>query len=202
MATPDYTNYPDEQLLALLAQGDQAAFTIVYNRYRDKLYSFAYDLSRSEEKARDIVHDVFARLWENRAALSGREIVGSYLYQMTRNRQIDQLRRFAKETLILAELTRDKSAGPPGPDDLLDYREMQATLQVMIERLPARQREVYRLHRDQGLSYAEIAAQLGLSASTVENHFTRALQTLRTLLHRHFTETFLFSLLLGAVIGA
>lgn len=175
---------------------------MLYNRYRDKLYSFALDLSLSEDKAKDIVHDVFARLWEQRARLSGREILGSYLFQMTRNRRIDQLRRFSKETLILAELAREQPSAPPGPDALLDYQEMQAALQAVIRELPPRQREVYALRREQGLSYDEIAARLNLSPVTVENHFSRALQGIRSLLHRHFTEALLYTLLLSDLLAA
>lgn len=186
----------------MLAVDDAQAFTTLYNRYRDKLYSFALDLSHSEDKAKDVVHDVFAQLWERRASLSGREILGSYLFTMTRNRRIDQLRRFSKETLILAELAREQPSPPPGPDALLDYQEMQAALRSVIRELPPRQQEVYAMRREQGLSYDEIAARLDLSPATVENHFTRALQNIRSLLHRHFTNVLLYSLLMSSLLAA
>jgi len=198
LARPDYTHYEDEQLLNLLAHGDEAAFTAIYDRYRDKLYSFAFDLSRSREKALDIVHDVFARLWENRATLAGREVGKSYLYRMTRNRRIDLIRRWARETLILAELAREKPDSNETPGTRLDHREIQAVLGAAIGRLSPRQREIYQLHREEGLSYNEVAERLGLSSSTVENHFTRALQNIRDHIHTHFTETLFYALLLGA----
>jgi len=197
----DYSTYSDQQLLALLPGNDQEAFTELYNRYRDKLYGFAFGLSRSEEKSKDLVHDVFARLWEQRATLDGRTIFISYLYQMIRNFRIDQLRRLSKETLILAELSEEQASPPTNPEAALIYQEIREKIREAIQQLPSRQKEIYTLHREQGLPYAEIAKTLQLSVSTVENHFSRALGNIRSYLHLHYTETIFYGVLLGVAFS-
>ncbi|GAB3360911.1 RNA polymerase sigma-70 factor [Arachidicoccus ginsenosidivorans] len=171
-------SYPDEQLLQLMTTGSENAFTVLYSRYHNKLYNFAFQLSGSAEEAKDVVHDVFSCLWEKRDSFQGKEIFASYLFKMIRNYSIDHLRRFSKKMQILHELTPVVNE-TAGADQWVICKELEQKIQASLNLLPPRQKEIFILHRQQGLKYTEIAAALGLSKSTVENHFSRAIEKLR-----------------------
>lgn len=168
----------DAELLRLVANDDENAFTELYRRYKDKLYGFALHLSRSEEEAKDLVHEVFSKIWEKRNTLKNKELFGSYLYKMIRNFSMDHLRRFSLKTAVLDQLDKNSVTAFSADSDVI-CKEIEQKMEAGIAQLPNRQREIYRLHRDKGLKYTEIAQLLGLSVSTVENHFSRALDNIR-----------------------
>lgn len=188
------TNYTDSELISLISDNDTNAFTELYYRYKDKLYAFAFHLSGSSAEAEDLVHEIFSKIWENRGSFKGKEVFGSYLYKMAKNFYIDRLRRFSRETLLRNQLKED--AGLVSTEGNLLYKEMEKILRSSIERLPYRQKEIYILHRDKGLKYNEIAETLGLSISTVENHFSRAMENIRKNFDTEYNMLFLLPLIL------
>ncbi|MGF7229914.1 RNA polymerase sigma factor [Arachidicoccus sp.] len=193
---PDYSFIADSVLLQMIANGDELAFTELYNRYKDKLYGFAFQLSGSQEEAKDLVQDVFFKIWESQKKFTGKEIFVSYLYRMIHNFAIDNMRRFSKNTLMLNSLKIGEYNKEKGTADAaILYKELEAKINRSIQNLPPRQREVYILHRDKGLKYGEIANSLGLSVSTVENHFSRALDSLR----KSFDSSFELNILLPLI---
>jgi len=171
-------SYPDEQLLQLMTTGCENAFTVLYRRYHNRLYNFAYQLSGSSDEAKDVVHDVFSRIWERRDSFQGKEVFASYLFKMIRNYSIDHLRRFSRKMQILQDLPV-ANLETSTADEWIICKELEQKIQASLNRLPPRQKEIFILHRQQGLKYTEIATVLGLSKSTVENHFSRAIEKLR-----------------------
>lgn len=175
----EYFQYSDKELFQRLANNDERAFIELYDRHRDKLFGFAYQLSGSEDEAKDLVQDVFYKIWERRMLLSDKDIFSGYLHKMIRNFSIDHIRRFSKAALLLNELGQLSENKELAADSVLLQREIEEKLKSSIEHLSPRQREIYILHNEKGLKYSEIADALGLSISTVENHFFRAVETLR-----------------------
>ena len=171
------TQHSDEELLQLIVQGSELAFTQLYARYHNKLFNFAFQLSGSREEAKDLVHDVFSKIWEKRASFEGKALFASYLYTMVRNYSIDHLRRFSRQIQVLSEL--EPAAAARTADEWMNYKELQTKIQASDNQLPPRQKEIFILHREKGLKYSEIASKMGLSKSTVENHFCRAIEKLR-----------------------
>jgi RNA polymerase sigma-70 factor (family 1) len=166
-------------LLSRIAAGEEEAFTALFHQWRDKLYFYILRITHSEAKAEDVLQDVFTRIWLHRSRLQDIQTVDAYLYSMAKNQAISCIRQMARETLATTVLARADSQ-PAGPsDEHLVQKELQHTLHDIIHRLPPQQRLVYTLSREQGLKKEEIAARLNISSSTVKNHMTHALRTIR-----------------------
>jgi len=166
------------QLLQQVIQGDEKAFGQLFQFYKDKLYSFIYNLSGSSVTAEDVLQEVFLKIWRDRANLTGIENFNAYLFRMAQNHAINVFRRQSREALVLTELRRFAPEGVQG-DEVFSAKEVQAVLQKAVNNLPAQQRRVYELGREQGLTYEQIAATLHISVATVRNHMVSALKAIR-----------------------
>lgn len=176
----NYSQHTDDLLVQFISTGDADAFTELYNRYKDKLYNFAFKLTNCPDKSKDIVHNIFLKIWEKRDLLDGKVIFSSYLFMMIRNHSIDELRKWAKEKVMIDEIAkRSNTIELNTPEENLIYRELDGNINLAIERLPARQKQILELHLLGRLKHQEVANQLNLSISTVENTFGRSMASIR-----------------------
>jgi len=170
----------EKELLLQVTEGNEQAFRTLFNIYRSKLYTYIVRLSRSNEIAEDTVHDVFLKLWENRSSLHQIENLNAYLYRMAHNKAYTGFQRRAKETLILAVLEKEQSGiYQGGTDDGITTKEVRAFIQQAVEKLTPRQKKVFLLSRQEGLTLEEIAHTLHISPNTAKNHLVEALRLLR-----------------------
>jgi len=183
----------DPVLLGRIREGDEAAFVALFQRYYDLLCAFARGYVRSADDAEEVVEDVFARLWTLRAQLDIRDSVKAYLYTATRNHALNRLRH----ERIWSRWLRRRPPGDPAPGmsqpaidtgEELATSEFAAAIDAAVQGLPARCRQVFTLHRQHGLTYAEIAAVMRIAPKTVENQLGRALRLLRARLAPYFDE--------------
>jgi RNA polymerase sigma-70 factor (ECF subfamily) len=169
----------DPQWVERLRAGDVTAFEAVFHALCPVLCLHVQRYVGSAEIAEDVVQDLFLALWRKREQLDIQESITSYLYRAARNRAIDALRH---ERVV--ERWQGKSLSLPDmspaviEDELLDA-EFSAAVQQAIDVLPERCRVIFQLHRQDGLSYAQIAHRLDLSINTVETQMGRALRSLR-----------------------
>jgi RNA polymerase sigma-70 factor (family 1) len=169
----------EELLCARLKKGDEEAFSAIYNRFAAGLIAYAGARLFRLEDARDLIQDVFLKLWHDRMTLQIYTGLSSYLYTATRNRVIDHIRRNAVREeygLLLKHLGEDKTADA---QQLLAAKELALRVQQALSTLTPKVREVYCLSREQQLSIPEIAAYLNVSEQTVKNQLTTALNHLR-----------------------
>lgn len=133
--------------------------------------------------AEELVQDVFFRFWSKREHLSEIDALRTYLIRAARNTALNHLRR---QKLEHAHEEREAAMGEPytteHADDATTAGELTEAVNAAINRLPPRCREVFLMSRDGGLTYVEIARELGISIKTVETQMGRALKTLRLLL--------------------
>jgi RNA polymerase sigma-70 factor (family 1) len=183
----------EKELLLKIAEGDETAFRDLFHSWRDKLYFFVLRITHSAEMAEDILQDTFLKIWTNRSSLGSINNFDAYIYQMARNQSITGMRRMAKEILILSELRPAPAATMT--DDAIVHRELNRKFQAILHKLPTQQRMVYTLTHLQGLKHEEVARRLKISSSTVKNHMTRALYTIRQELLQHY-ELVIISILL------
>jgi RNA polymerase sigma-70 factor (family 1) len=173
------TKLTDEQLIILVKKGDQQAFAEIYSRYAESLAGFAASKLYSLDDAKDILHDLFVKLWENREQLNINSSLQSYLFGITRHRIIDKIRK---------NITREEyasvrqSLGAVYEHDIdkqLEAKELRQMVEKSLEQLAPRVKEIYKLSREEGLSNNEIAEKLNLSEQTVRNQLSAALKHLR-----------------------
>jgi RNA polymerase sigma-70 factor (family 1) len=186
-----HSNNGNELVLRVIA-GDETAFAQLFNLYKNKLYSFIYNLSGSATVAEDVLQETFLKIWRDREQLSGIENINAYLYRMAQNHAINVLRRQSREALLLNEVRRLAPEGVQG-DEWLAAKEVQTALQQAIDQLPPQQRKVYQLGQEQGLTYEQIAQSLSISTSTVRNHMVQALKTIREYIARNYPALLIYT---------
>jgi RNA polymerase sigma-70 factor (family 1) len=174
----------DRVLLAQMRAGEGSAFAALFRRYYGGLCAFASGYTKSRESAEEVVEDVFVRLWELREQLEVRETLKSYLFTAVRNRALNRARDERAELRGLDRALPDSA--PPGMgqllpalDEELEAAEFLRAVEEAVAELPPRTRQVFTLHRQHGLTYAEIGTALLISPKTVENLLGRALKQLR-----------------------
>jgi RNA polymerase sigma factor (sigma-70 family) len=150
-----------------------------FRRHQPALVAFlGRRLDGDHATAAEIAQETYLRLLASRRPLEGGDLK-ALLFRIARNLLVDgarreNTRRHTERTLIV----RDADSGPPQPERIVADREaLAATLQA-IRDLPPRCQEVFVLHRFEGMSYAQIAAQCGISASMVEKHMEKAMRRL------------------------
>lgn len=177
---PAYTKFSDDELIALLKKSDQSAFAEIYRRYAENLTGFAASKLYNLDDARDLLQDMFVKLWEGREQLHVTSNLQSYLYAIIRHKIIDKIRKnITREEYASALQSLASFFQPPG-DKQLEAKELQQAIQHSLNQLPARVKEIYKLSREEGLSNQEIAEKLELSEQTVKNQLSTALKHLRT----------------------
>lgn len=169
----------EKALLAQILQGDETAFRIVFDHYRDAIYSFALKVVQHEVIAEEIVQDVFVKIWMNRNGLSAVRNFADFLFIITRNHTLNCLRRLAKEKKHTIAATSELPTEAISAEATVLQRDYDRVLQQAIDRLPPQQKLVFTLSRLQGLSREEIAAQLNISTGTVKTHMKQATRSIR-----------------------
>lgn len=167
----------EDELLARLRSGDDAAFATLFRSHYASLVASAARILRERALAEEIAQEVMLELWRRREALVLNSALGSYLHQATRNRALNRLRQ--ERTTRRGEPYVRPPGSLPDADDRVLSAELRATAEQAVRELTAPQREVFELSRTHGLTYQEIAAQLGISVKTVEARMGRALRQLR-----------------------
>jgi RNA polymerase sigma-70 factor (ECF subfamily) len=172
-------SYTEKDLLARMAEGDEAAFTFIFNQYQGKLYSVGVDITHSPEIAEEIVQDVFLKLWLKKEKLSLVESFSGYLFIIMRNEALDWLVKQARRRRLLSRIVPEKIATSPLTDEFMKEQEFVDLLQKALNQLPRQQQEVFRLIRQEGFSRDQAARALKIDPNTVKTHMSRAVKALR-----------------------
>jgi len=170
-------SFRDDELVTLLAQGDEVAFSEMYERYWLKLYNESYKRLKDEALCADVIQDVFADLWLNR---EGREIenLAAYLFTAVRYR-IFSLYKKEKNTVAFAEPLEFIVVAASDPDSLFFEKEIRECIDVWLNMQPEKRKQVFAMKFCQDLSTREISEILHISQKTVQNQFTISLKQLR-----------------------
>jgi RNA polymerase sigma-70 factor (ECF subfamily) len=159
--------------------GDPAAFEALFHAYHAPLCAFAYRYLDARDLAEEVVQEIFLFVWERRETWDVRTSVKGYLFTAVRNAALSYLRHERVVRRREAETVERLDGPSAGADAEAAAAETLAAVQRAVSRLPERCRLVFTLHREQGLTYSEIAEVLGISPKTVEAQMARALQSLR-----------------------
>lgn len=159
-------------------------FSRLFHENRDKVFRFAYKLTADEARADDITQQCFIRLWESIDTIRETEDIFPLLFVLVKRLVIDDTRRLYREKKKMAHL--QQLPEEQAENNALQHKELVAYMEHLIEKMPEQRRLVYRLSRQHGHSYKEIAIQLRLSPATVRNHLSLALQYIRQELAVYF----------------
>ena len=161
----------DDQLVALFREGNDEAFRVIHDRYRQRLFAYTRQmLPSSRQDAEDALQDVFVRAYSGLRANDRELALRAWLYRVAHNRCIDVLRR-PMLTPTADELPGRESSDPVA---IAEQREALASLIADVQRLPEQQRSALLMRELSGMSYNDLAAAMGLSVPAVKSLLVRA----------------------------
>jgi RNA polymerase sigma-19 factor, ECF subfamily len=167
-----------------VAIGDETAFTQLYLHFGKKLLQFALSLVRSREISEELVEDVFVKIWAGRQRITEIDNLTVYLYVAVKNRALNSLSQKAKELIAAPfdylDMSIDEFA--TDPYDLMITSEMMTHMHRVIENLPPRCKMIFKLIREDGLKYKEVAEILNISVNTIDAQMAIAVKKLCTVL--------------------
>jgi RNA polymerase sigma-70 factor (family 1) len=164
-------------------------FQEVYKAYFDRLFGYALIITRSENIAKDAVSEVFFNLWNAQTDLHSIKELKSYLFTSVKNQSIKALSNDPVGFRIDCYEHIISSVDKIDPEELLVGKELEQFLNDAIENLPDHCALVFRMVREDGMKYDEVANELGISKDTVKYHVKTALKKLTAELEGYFTET-------------
>jgi RNA polymerase sigma-70 factor (ECF subfamily) len=175
--------------------GDIEAFEKLYNEYYESLCRFAQRFVCDLDTSREIVQDVFVRIWEKRSELLGEQSLKSYLYRSVRNQCLDHLKHLNIEYEYEKKRVREMQETESGfftsddhPLDGLITEELRNSILTAIDNLPEKCKEIFKLSRYEGMKYREISEELDISIKTVETQMYRAIKSLKKQLSKYIKQ--------------
>ncbi|MEI6853364.1 MAG: RNA polymerase sigma-70 factor [Bacteroidota bacterium] len=166
---------------------DESEFEMLFKLHFKPLCFLAQRYVKDLDMAREIVQESFMALWDKRETIDASKAVKSYLSTVVYNKSLNYLRsakKFDKELLISEHLMGD----PTGEyTDILVVKDIQAKIDLAMEELPEKCREIFMMNRYEHLKYQEIADKLQISVKTVEAQMSKALQRMRISLAEYLT---------------
>lgn len=154
-------------------------FLEVFRDQEARLFALALKMTKSAVHAQDLVQETFLRLWEHREEMPAIRNMDAWLYRVMENKLMDFLRKAAADERMREQIWSSLSGGPLSPAAIAENREYHALVGKAIDQLPPQRRLIYRLNREEGMSYTEIADELKISRHTVKNQLSSALQAIR-----------------------
>ncbi|WP_312186258.1 RNA polymerase sigma-70 factor [Sphingobacterium sp.] len=170
----------EKELLLELQGGDKLAFQKLYNMYFALLYVHATRKLQDREVAKDLVHDLFSSIWQNRFTISIKGEISAYLYSAIRHRVIDYVAKEKSKTNYLASLPASTTYHAVDTDYALREKLLKEQIERVLSKLSPRVREVFELSREHYLSHKDIAKKLNISEHSVRSYMKEALRLLRS----------------------
>jgi RNA polymerase sigma-70 factor (family 1) len=180
--------YNDAYCLLKIKEGDEYFFNLIFERYRNQVFSYLYKVSKSKEVAEEIVLDVFLKLWHGREAITEIQKLEAFLYSVAHNKAIDFFRAAKRSPVIqqaVWEVLNENTTASDTADTLLQQHHLESLIREAVNQLSPKRKEVFELRQNEGLSYAEIAATLNLSTHTVRNHLAASIEFIREYLDKN-----------------
>ena len=182
-----YNTYQDQQLLPLLRESNDAAFTEIYQRYWDKLLVTAMHRLGNMDEAREVVQDVFCNLWRRRDTVQLDYSLNTYLSVAVKYEVLNRLAVKNRQQRYQLHMARNWEEATPDTENLLSFNELQEQLASLVKALPEKCRIIFLMSREKGYPRKKIAAELGIAEKTVEAHLSTAIRKLRSGLGHLFT---------------
>ncbi len=161
---------------------DEKSYKELFLHFHHPLIRFGVSIVKSEEAAEEIYSDVFLRLWELGTAFKNIENLRLYLYTSIKNASLNYLAKYYKVQTVDIDSINLDFLHQPDPEESLLITEFQRKSALAINALPAKCQLVYKLIREDGFNYKEVAEIMNISVNTVEGHMTSAIKKLSTAL--------------------
>lgn len=157
-----------------------SAFDIIYKKYSRRLYGFVFRYTKQESDTEEIVQEVFIKVWKSRDKINIYSSFESFLFTVAHNATVNLLKKRATEQKYVEHVKSLQHVDETYElTDEIHYNELKDKFQSLLNELSPRQREVFQLSREEGLTHKEIAEKLDISVYTVKNHLVTTLSFFR-----------------------
>jgi RNA polymerase sigma-70 factor, ECF subfamily len=169
----------DNEIIGRIRQGDTHQFELLFRSSYVSLVRFAMTIIKDHDAAEEIVQDLFFRIWQDREKLNIESSFNGYLFRSVHNRCLHYIEHAKVVERYATEMAYRQDSQQDSPSEILQYKELQAKVTRILERLPDRCGRIFYMSRFEGLRYSEIAEKLAVSVKTVEANMGRALKEFR-----------------------
>jgi RNA polymerase sigma-70 factor (ECF subfamily) len=170
----------DKVLVAEFLKGNVRSFDLLHEKYSERLYGFTFKLLKNKEDALDIVQETFLKIWQKRRELDEDKSFKSFLFTISYNIIMDQLRKRLNDNNYLEFLKQNFKLEQSISENEADFNILEKQIQSFIGQLPLRRQEIYRMSREKGYSNNEIAEKLSISVKTVETQINLAVKFMKS----------------------
>ena len=166
-------------LVSLMKAGNSFAFEKLYFGYSKKLYNFALNILNSKEDAEGIVQNVFTKIWETRSEINTELSFAGYIFRIAKNMMLNQLKKKINEKTYINYLLSKPEVTSQPVEQVIYFMELNFEIERIISELPEKRRKIFRLSRNEGLTYKEIAEEMNISVNTVNTQISKSLEHIR-----------------------
>ncbi len=193
---PEYKIHDEKAILKSLSQGSELAFGQLYALYSARLFGNLLKITKSETVARELLQDVFIKIWDNRQSIDPDKSFRSYLFKIAENKIYDFLRKTVRDKKLYAQILAAATAQYTHIEEKLLAKENISMVQTAIGALSPQRQQVFRLCKMEGRSYEEVSTLLGISTSTISDHIVKATRSIHQYINRTYGATTSILLLL------
>lgn len=168
----------EKELYRKLKAGDEKAFKTIFLKYYPSLCHFAFHFLNDREIAEETVQDLFVKIWEKRETINIESSIKHYLFRSVKNQILNQIQH-EKIKKQYADRIKESFQKETNPESYFLEVDLVDKIEKSIESLPPKRKEIFRLSRENGMKYQEIAEKLNISVKTVEAQMGLALKYLR-----------------------
>lgn len=186
---PMSNHLPDlNHLVSQIAlDNNQHAYKKLFKLLFPSLFRFSFTLLNSRELAEEVASDVMFALWKSRVKLREIENLKVYAFVIARNLSLNTLNKNAKHTLVsIEDIEIEVFLDNLTPEQIFINEELGKKLEIAIQALPSRCKLVFKLIKEEGLSYKDTATILNISTKTVDAHLVTAIKKLTPILKTEF----------------
>jgi len=168
-----------KQMQLQIGRDNQRSFEELYRMFFPRLFNFAMLYVHKKEVAEEIVNDVMVKIWAKRNTITEIENLETYLFVAVRNHSLNYLKKYSHfHVSLVQESGVSEVVNINNPEKDLEWKEINFKLNMAIEQLPDQCRTVFKLIKEEGFKYKQVAEILGLSPRTVETQLFRAIRKL------------------------
>lgn len=178
------------QLQSGIAAGDQRSFADLYRLFFARLYNFALLFVHKKEIAEETVNDVMMKLWNRREELMQVKNIETYLFVAVRNQSLNYISQYSHLHISLEpDQERGEIINLNDPEKELEWKEIYFRLHQAIDQLPEQCRRVFKLVKEEGFRYKQVAEILNISPRTVETQLFRAIKKLNKVIDIYLEQS-------------
>lgn len=178
-------DYSEILLIRAFKKGDLKAFDALFQRYHKRLYAFLFSLLKSKEDAEELVQESFIKIWEHRETYLEEYPFSAYLFTIAKNAFLNQCRRRINRKMVEEHFDMVNRSFEMAADEYVIYHQTKKIIDQVIEELPPKRKEIFKLRRIEGYTRTEIADNLGISIITVDSQLMKANKFIKEALEKH-----------------